>query len=62
MDYIDIENVRVGDCYRCGKAMLEVLEMTFTMQHFTVRIGKNPPIRLHARDLHALLNPAEESA
>lgn len=57
MDYINVENITVGDVYHCGKAMLEVLAMDYMMEKFKVRINANPSFRIRKRELHNLLNP-----
>lgn len=63
-DYIDIDNIRVGDTYRCGKTCIEIVGASFLMEHFDIRFhGTGNTYRhVRARDLHKLLNAGEEIA
>lgn len=63
MNYIDIENIRVGDVYCCGKSHVEIVAMNLTMQHFTIRFPTGNRYKVSAKALDYLLNPSvEESA
>ena len=63
-DYIDIDNIRPGDTYRCGKACIEIVRVSTLMEHFDIRVTATGNVYRHirARDLHKLLNSAEEIA